>query len=258
MLKLSINQQKLTSQFGGSIMINVTTNYDKFKPFFLNRSIQKRNLENLKQSLEKDNLLNLNPIIVTNDFEILDGQHRFHAAKDLNLPIHYIQMPKAELKDLVHILITFNYSLSKWGPYQFLELYCKLEYPEYLKFKQFQTEFGLDIHLALPLSRLRDKRRNINEVFRRGQFVFHDQEKITEILKNGQEFLNTAKELLLIRSKNTYLTTQYFDAYAKTMEMKEFSQTKMVHQLKKYGLQLIESTKMTNYYNQLSALLTKR
>jgi len=237
-------------------MLNVTSNYDKFKPFFLNRSIQKRNLENIKHSLQKDNLLNLNPIIVTSDFEILDGQHRFEAAKQLSLPIHYIQMPKAELKDLVKMLITFNYSLSKWGPFQFSELYCKLEYPEYLKFKKFQEEFNLDIHTALPLYRLREKRRNINEIFRRGEFFFHDQEKIYEFMKNGIEFLDTMKELLLIRSKSPYMTSQFFDGYAKTMDLKEFSQTKMLHQLRKHGrLQLIESTKMMTYFQQLSTLL---
>ncbi len=239
-------------------MINITEDYNKFKPFFLNRSLQKRNLEKIKHSIEKDNLLNLNPIIVTHDFEILDGQHRFEAARSLNVPIHYIQMPKTTLDDLVNILITFNFSLSKWGAFQFSELYCKLEKSEYLKFKKFQENFDLDIHLALPLSKLKDKRRNINDIFRKGDFIFSDEDKVYEIMRNGIEFLDVSRELLLIKSKKNFMTTQFFDAYAKAMDIKDYSQTKIIHQLKKYGLNLLESSKMSNYYIQLSTLLTKR
>lgn len=240
-------------------MIQITSNYQLFKPFFLNRGIQKRNLQLIKESLSKDNLLYLHPIIVTNDYEILDGSHRFEAAKLLNIPIHFIQLPKMPLEQLINMLISFNFNMSKWGTFQFLQLYCKLNKKEYLEFKEFQEHFKLDSHLALPISKLREKARNVNPIFRKGDYVFEDKEKIYTITRNALEFIETGKQMLLYTSNSPYMTRHYFYAYGKLMESVEnFSQQKMLTQLNSFGIKLIPSPNLSIYYTQLSNLYNKR
>ncbi len=71
--------------------IEKTKEYSKFKHLKGNRPIQKYHLKKLKQSIEKDNCLNLHPIIVNKNFEIIDGQHRLEVAKQLDLDIFFIQ-----------------------------------------------------------------------------------------------------------------------------------------------------------------------
>src|SRR5689334_746420 len=65
-----------------------TTDYDQFQLIAGNRSLNKANLKKLTASMKEEHLLI--PIIVNEKMEIIDGQHRFVAAKDLNKPVYYI------------------------------------------------------------------------------------------------------------------------------------------------------------------------
>jgi ParB-like chromosome segregation protein Spo0J len=66
-----------------------TTDYKLFKINKLNRIVQTGHIEKLKKSIEKVGYLKYNPIIVNEDMEIIDGQHRYFACVKLNLPIYY-------------------------------------------------------------------------------------------------------------------------------------------------------------------------
>jgi hypothetical protein len=236
-------------------MSNITKDYDLFQPFFFNRKLKKNNLKNLETSMSKQNLMHLHPIVVTKDYQVLDGQHRLEIARKLGLEVHYTKMPDVSLDILVTILIDLNYSLSRWGSFEFCELYCKMKKPEYEKFKKFQDKFQLDIHLAVPLSKERENRRNINSIFRLGNFVFSDEAKIYEIVGNAIEFLDVGIGACLIKSRSPHMTKQYFDAYARLMKTEGFHHVFMISQLKTIGFTgLISGNSMMSYYNQLLSL----
>lgn len=242
-------------------MINVTKDYNLFKPFFYNRSLKKRNLEKIKTSMTVDgSLLDLHPIVVTHNYEILDGGHRFQCAKELDIPVHYIKMPEIPLDKLVKTLIALNYNMSKWGGYEFCEIYCKMEKPEYLKFKKFASDFNLECLLAIPASKLRSKRGKLNTRFRDGSFVFEDEEKIREIITNSFEFLEEAVRLGVVKAAGPHKNTKFFDAYGKLMENNDFSQKTMMQQLNNLGIGefgLVSASCMMIYYNQLNSLYKK-
>lgn len=65
-----------------------TKNYSRFKLMDANRKINKNNLNNIKKSLETKGWLG-GSIIVNENYEIIDGQHRFFALKELDMPIVY-------------------------------------------------------------------------------------------------------------------------------------------------------------------------
>ena len=65
-----------------------TNNYDIFKLMPNNRNVNLTHVGRLKLSFKEMYLIS--PIIVNSRMEIIDGQHRLHAAKELNLPIYYI------------------------------------------------------------------------------------------------------------------------------------------------------------------------
>jgi hypothetical protein len=71
--------------------IQQTTDYSIFKSVNFNREKNKRHIQNLKQILMKENLLHLHPILVNEKMEVVDGQHRLEAAKELSIPIFYIK-----------------------------------------------------------------------------------------------------------------------------------------------------------------------
>jgi hypothetical protein len=68
--------------------IYTTTNYEIFGRIAGNRGINDRIVKKLMTSIEKHGLVN--PITVNENCEILDGQHRLEACKNLGIPVKYM------------------------------------------------------------------------------------------------------------------------------------------------------------------------
>src|ERR1035438_3196611 len=68
-----------------------STNYSNFKMVDNNRNINNGLVERLTHSIEKLGYIEARPILVNDNMEIIDGQHRFLACKKLGLPIVYAQ-----------------------------------------------------------------------------------------------------------------------------------------------------------------------
>jgi hypothetical protein len=77
--------------------INYTREYEKFKLFDANRPLSAIHVEHISQ--HKDFVENFPtcPIIVNEQFYIIDGQHRFEAAKSLDCGIFYIIQPNGRV-----------------------------------------------------------------------------------------------------------------------------------------------------------------
>ena len=116
-------------------VVESTTDYSLFKSLSGNRIIDEGTVRRLIQSFEKRYLLS--PILVNEKFEIIDGQHRFQAAKELSLPINYIVIPGYSLPE-VQIL---NSNTKNWTKLDYLDSYCELEYPAYLTMQKFMEKF---------------------------------------------------------------------------------------------------------------------
>ena len=56
-----------------------------------NRKICFKHVNELAEAIQKENLLEVNPIIVNEQNEIISGQHRWEAAKKLKVPLFYIR-----------------------------------------------------------------------------------------------------------------------------------------------------------------------
>lgn len=141
--------------------IHQTTDYSMFQTLEGNRQLNKLHLRRLKNSFQKKYLLS--PIIVNEKFEIIDGQHRFEAGKQLGLPINFLIAPNYGIKE-VQIL---NENSSNWLKEDYLNAYCDLGYPEYLKFREFRKmfpEFGMKACECILTNQLSDKRVVANDM----------------------------------------------------------------------------------------------
>lgn len=119
-----------------------TNDYSMFRTLDGNRHVNKLHVKRLKESFQKSYLLS--PILINKNNEIIDGQHRFEAAKELGLPINYISCNGYGLRE-VQIL---NTNMKNWRKEDYLHAYCDLKYPEYLKFRNFMRrfpEFGIKV-----------------------------------------------------------------------------------------------------------------
>lgn len=117
-----------------------TNNYNQFNILVGNRPVSKLHVRRLKKSFEKRYLMS--PIIVNEKFDIIDGQHRFCAAKELGYPVNYIVVEGYGLEEVKSL----NTNNSNWKKRDYLDAYVDLGYESYIKFKKFMNtyeDFGI-------------------------------------------------------------------------------------------------------------------
>lgn len=107
-----------------------TLDYNKFKFVNWNRKIDWNHVERLKHSIKRHGLLE--EIQCTRDYKILDGQHRFHALKALNLPVQAILKKTAKEEDLHEM----NDIRKGWTILDSLNEYCEKGRNDYIRLRQ--------------------------------------------------------------------------------------------------------------------------
>lgn len=118
-----------------SNQVQTTSDYSKFKTLFGNRKPNALHVKRLCKSFEKNYLFS--PILINEHYQIIDGQHRFLAAKELGLPINYIVVNGYGLNE-VQVL---NTNSSNWDKYDYLKAYCDLGVIPYLQMNKFMQDF---------------------------------------------------------------------------------------------------------------------
>lgn len=116
--------------------VHTTTDYSMFKPIKGNRTKNQLHLKRLIKSMEDKYLYTI--LIVNEKHEIIDGQHRFQAIKQLGLPVNYVICHGYSL-DEVHI---FNQNSKTWNASDYLAGYCGMGKQDYLIYKDFKDKYG--------------------------------------------------------------------------------------------------------------------
>ena len=129
-------------------MTRKTKDYEIFKLREDNREkINRDHVNLLKKSIGVRNLLEFRPIVVNGDMEILDGQHRFLAARELDLDIYYNVEKSLKGEDI----LLLNTSKS-WNSADYLNYYVKNGYEHYISLQTFIKKHGLSIKVALNIT----------------------------------------------------------------------------------------------------------
>lgn len=88
-------------------------NYDKFRFLESNRMVDFRHVRRLKKSIADIGLIE--PIVVNDHLEVIDGQHRLQALKELDEPVTYIVSHSADKATVMDVNNTQkNWSLSDY------------------------------------------------------------------------------------------------------------------------------------------------
>lgn len=161
------------------VVIYKTTDYGVFKHVSGNRVVQTRHLNHLIVSIGKRNLLEFNPILVNEKMEVIDGQHRLAAAKANKWDIYYRMAPGLKLED-VQLLNAYTKS---WTMKDYLDSYMSQGNSEYTKIRDFMTEYGVSLSLAITFLRGKTRLRKIETMsFKAGNFVVLDQERAEDMM----------------------------------------------------------------------------
>lgn len=170
--------------------VKKTKDYSLFKILSCNREINSRHIKRLKQEIEKENLLHLHPILVNEDWELIDGQHRLMAAKELGIEIFYIRTDVS----YEHILNS-NYNQLKMGISDVLQFYSKkYRNEDYIKVIKYLERTSLSPKALLSMI-IPTHIKKVNLELRLGNFEVPKDEEETELLIGYyQQFFGYCKE----------------------------------------------------------------
>ena len=173
-----------------------TTEYSKFKKLRGNRAINELHVRRLVEAIKEKDLQI--PIIVDEDMNVLDGQHRLDAYKIVGNPIFYIVKNKFDLQDVRNV----NSVARKWTLTEYLMSYCKLGKKDYQLLEWFHRtyEFGIAECVAMLNGKGYINVAILKE-FRKGDFVIDDLEQGKTWAKN----INACGEYFQYYKKATFI-----------------------------------------------------
>lgn len=169
--------------------IEQTTDYSKFKTIRGNRGINRKYLTRLAESIQEKNLLPQNPIIVSEDMRVIDGQHRLKVAEILSIPIYYTVVDQGTLLDVQRL----NSNVRQWTLMDFLDSYIAIGKEDYKTLKDFSDKYGVSLSNSIVLLTggfyaMKDSKRL--DLFRNGYFKANHKEYASTFAKRLTEISN--------------------------------------------------------------------
>lgn len=186
-----------------------TSDYSKFKFFKFNRKVSSLHVYKLADSIKRENRLEINPIVVSDDFYIFDGQHRFAACKLLGIPVPYVITDSK----IENVIIDANAISKIWVTNDYLYFYSYRNYQEYDKLIECMKEYKITCGMALKLHAVLSSA-NV-EGFKAGNFKFSDEVNnflytINSTIIFLREYLDDDRKKIL---RNYNLLVALFDFY---------------------------------------------
>ena len=214
-----------------------TTKYDMFSFLDANRKLNVRNYSKLINSMKEKQLII--PIIVNEKMQIIDGQHRFTAEKELGLPVYYMIQKGYGIEEVKRA----NMVSSNWTKEDFMLSHIQTGIDEYVEFKEILDTYGINIADAIALfAFVQNKNQTLaGKIFDNGSFSLAGKDKAIEFLEALEDF-SFFKE---------YKSKSFFSAFMKLYFNPDYDHKKMKERLKVRGSYL---TKKGSYGEYLEVL----
>ena len=220
--------------------IRTTVDYDRFLPFLpANRVVDKAHVDRLVGLINDDG--QKVPIIVNENDDVIEGQHRVLACKKLHHPIAYMVCDKASIKDTRKM----NNSQKPWKFNDYLKSYSHFTHYnhfEYKKIVKFIDDYNLNNTVSLTLLCLSD--------YVRGRQRFKDGDFQVENLQKAE---TQAKLLIRIKAFSSELvrSVKFAIALGQAQKIQGFKIEKAVKQIEKNLGQFVNCNNQESWFNTL-------
>lgn len=218
--------------------ISRSTDYSQFKFMEANREQSRGHVELLKKAFEEvGNLTRVQPILVNDNFEIIDGQHRFIACKELGLPIYYtlvegLGVGEARSMNILH---------RNWTMDDYARSYAQTGDDNYRRYINLVEEYGFSHSITVQAAYGAD-RRGVFKEFRNGEFVLQDE----GLTRRRLDFLDAVREILPL-GVDTKLASALIKAFGK----EGFNEAHMLRKLELHQGLVYKQPSVADYLRML-------
>jgi len=127
--------------------IFTTINYSMFGHIGGNRNLDPSNLNKIKQSISKKHI-KTNAVICILDtsdpiepLKMVDGQHRFEACKELNIPVSYVIDTSLTMASILNDITLLNTASKEWDVSDFMNSEAQKGNQNYVLYERIYTSF---------------------------------------------------------------------------------------------------------------------
>lgn len=164
-------------------LVQQTMDYEQFKFLNANREQNRGHVEALKRAFEEvGNLTKVQPILVNDKYQIIDGQHRFIACKELGLPIYFTMVDGLGVREAR----SMNILHRNWTTDDYARSYAETGDTNYKKYLELKEDYGFSHSVMLAyifnVAINGGGRANPFKTFREGEMVITDVPAIKERL----------------------------------------------------------------------------
>lgn len=218
-----------------------TKEYQLFSHLEGNRTLNTAHVNKLIESMSEVQLVS--PIIVNHKYQIIDGQHRFEACKELNLPVLYIMVKNYGLEEVQR----FNSNQKNFSYEDFVNGYIDLGNNDYLVLRQFRDRFKFDWGTCIAMLSGKVSRGGEagSAAFKNGQFKVKDLEKAS---------INAEKLEELGRFYPNYRKRYFLLAATKMMQTSGYDHRQMIDKLRYLSTKLVDCSSSEDYLKLLETI----
>lgn len=230
----------------GVLSIYLTATHTVFKRLEENRLINEAHVLSLMDSFSKDGHL-FTMVFVNEKMEIIDGQHRFEAAKRMDLPVYFMVMPGWGIREVTIL----NMNSRNWTIVDFMETHAKAGNPNYIRFKEFFDAHEFDVTVCQIIIIGRRSGGHASDDFRLGKTQIDEQQLTDAYIK--------AKKIMGLASfhPNGWKSRHFVDAMLILLNVKGYDHEHMIAKLTAYPELMLKDAKSLRVEEYLRVLLDK-
>ncbi|MGL6098207.1 MAG: ParB N-terminal domain-containing protein [Fusobacteriaceae bacterium] len=221
--------------------IYYTRDYDKFKMLGDNRVVVISNA--IRESISTKGILE--PITVDESLNVIDGQHRFHVAKSLNIPIPFKMVVGLTLLDVLDTKATTR----NWTAKNYIDYYAVNMNKHYITLKDMIVKEELSTRTLVALYHFGRHDIGSSEekaIVNTGKLNMYKQKEY------GNTIISNYRELIQLMGSNK--TQAIKRALFKIMDSDNYNHNRMLSQLEKCGATVLFNTKSLKYSQCISKL----
>lgn len=202
-----------------------TTDYSAFKVIRGNRYVDAQHVKRLaKKIVREGNLTQYFPIIVNENMEVIDGQHRLRALEQLGYPVYYEVRPELNIGSV----ISFNTGNRNWSWRDYAMSYADRGNTHYKQFLELQEEFKERFRILMTYTgngSSHSKDKHESRVFYEGDMVIRDFALARRLLTQYKELADEAGDA----------SREFAIAAYRFMRTPSYDHAKMLGKVAEYG-----------------------
>jgi hypothetical protein len=200
------------------VKIFTSTQYDRFVLSELNRI--PGHYKKVLESIKENDYTMYQPILINSRMEIVDGQNRFLACRELGIPIHFIVSENINIFAAADI----NKASKNWNANDYAEHYAKRGREAYIQLLDICAKYGQRLSVVQQFGKMSGAVRSHSENVKSGNFQFREDVDIEKFLNHIEDFSKYYK--------NFYKKDKFVKAVLRLYLKKEYSIESMKNKLR--------------------------